>query len=73
MQPLNFLSRANANVESQQRCNVGEIARLEALLRKAEVRATAAETALEQKTAEGKELSNICDDLIARVQKEGRK
>ncbi len=58
-------------MESLHRRGTAESARLEALLRKAEVRAMAAETALDQKAEEGRELTQICDELIARVEKSG--
>ncbi len=59
--------RANGEVDSLQRRGQTETARLEAMLRKTEMRVTSLETQLKQKQEEGTELTQICDELIAKV------
>jgi transforming acidic coiled-coil-containing protein 3 len=46
-----------------------EIAQLQAMLRKTEMRVTQQERIVEQKTQENIELTNICDELISKVGK----
>ncbi len=59
--------RASERLESIQRGGQAEIAKLQALLRKAEMRVTSFERTIEQKTKENDDLTAICDDLIAKV------
>jgi hypothetical protein len=46
-----------------------EIAKLHAMQRKAEMRVTTLERTIEEKARENKELTLICDELIAKVGK----
>lgn len=52
-----------------QRNRESEVAKLQALLRKAEMRVTSLERTVEQKARENQELTKICDELIAQVGK----
>merc|ERR1719187_457976 len=61
------LQDAAERLDSVQRSKAAEIAKLQALLRKAEMRVTSLERAVEQKTHENQELTTICDELIAKV------
>ena len=54
-------------LEELKRNKEGEIARLVALCRKADMRVASLERTVEQKTRENEELHQICDDLISRV------
>jgi len=56
-------------LEAAEKRSAAEVARAEAMLRKAEMRSTSAETALKQTANENKELTSICDELIARASK----
>ena len=44
-----------------------EMARLSAMLKKAEMKVTSLERCVDQKTKENEELTAICDELIAKV------
>jgi transcriptional regulator len=44
-----------------------EIARLTAILKKTEAKAASLERSVEQKIEENRELTSICDELIAKV------
>ena len=46
-----------------------EVAQLQAMLRKAEMRVNNLERTVEQKAQENVELTSICDDLISKVGK----
>ena len=61
------LSEANGRLDELKRNKEGEIARLVALCRKADMRVASLERSVEQKTRESEELHQICDDLISRV------
>ena len=61
------LSEANVRLDELKRNKEGEIARLVALCRKADMRVASLERSVEQKTRENEELHQICDDLINRV------
>lgn len=61
--------RANQRVEELQRGRNAEVARMEAVVRKAETRINSLEQAVEQKSRENKELNAILDELIAKVGK----
>jgi len=52
-----------------QKSRESEVAKLQALLRKAEMKVSTLERAVEEKARENRELTQICDDLIARVGK----
>ena len=61
------LADANHRLEEVQKGRAGEIAKLQALLRKAEMRVASLERTVDQKTSENDELTKICDELISRV------
>merc|ERR1719300_1525120 len=61
------LSEANSRIAEIQRSKSAEIAKLTALLKKAEMRVASLERSLEQKTRENQELTTICDELIGKV------
>merc|ERR1719273_2731033 len=61
------LERANKEIESLSKTQDTEIARLTAMLKKAEMKAVSLERCVEQKNKENEELTNICDELIAKV------
>jgi len=61
------LQDAGERLDAVQKSKAGEIAKLQALLRKAEMRVTSLERAVEQKTHENQELTTICDELISKV------
>ncbi|XP_055929704.1 transforming acidic coiled-coil-containing protein 1-like isoform X1 [Argiope bruennichi] len=63
------LDSANAEIESAKKSGDAEVTVLRAQLKKAEMRISSLEKDLEQKNKENTELSNICDDLIAKVGK----
>ena len=63
------ISRANETFESMQKIKSSEIAQLQAMLRKTEMRVNQQERIVEQKTQENIELTNICDELISKVGK----
>ena len=59
--------RANSRLDEIRRSRQSEIARLEALLRKAEMKVSSLERTVDQKSRENQELTVICDELIAKV------
>jgi len=61
------LADANQRLEEVQKGRAGEIAKLQALLRKAEMGVASLERTVDQKTSENDELTKICDELISRV------
>jgi len=61
------LADANLRLEEVQKGRAGEIAKLQALLRKAEMRVASLERTVEQKSKENDELTKICDELISKV------
>lgn len=63
------INEANERLETVQKSRQVEIAKLSAMLRKAEMKVTSLERTLEQKNREHTELTTICDDLINRVGK----
>ncbi|XP_076372072.1 transforming acidic coiled-coil-containing protein 3-like [Tachypleus tridentatus] len=63
------LDSANVEIENAKKVTEAEMAVLTAQLRKAEMRISSLEKNLEHKTKENAELSNICDELIAKVGK----
>jgi len=63
------ISEANETFESMQKNKSSEIAQLQAMLRKTEMRVNQQERIVEQKTQENIELTNICDELISKVGK----
>ena len=62
-------SSAYKTIESHQKSRDSEVAQLQAMLRKTEMRATNLERTVDQKTQENEELTAICDELIAKVGK----
>lgn len=62
-----FISRANSDLEEIRKQNDSESVRLRAMLRKAELKSNSLAELVEQKTKENKELTQILDELIARV------
>jgi len=61
------LERANREIENLSKSQDAEIARLTAMLKKAEMKAVSLERTVEQKNKENEELTAICDELIAKV------
>ena len=61
------LERANKEIENLSKSQDTEIARLTAMLKKAEMKAVSLERTVEQKNKENEELTAICDELIAKV------
>lgn len=61
------LESANQELESLRRSHQAESAKLHAMLKKAEVKASSLEEMLEQKIKENQELTAICDELIGKV------
>ena len=54
-------------METLRKSRESELAKMHAMLRKAEMRVTTLERVVEQKTKENQELTKICDELIANV------
>merc|ERR1712141_753030 len=63
------LNDAYKTIETHQKSRDSEVAQLQAMLRKTEMRATNLERTVDQKTQENAELTAICDELIAKVGK----
>ena len=61
------LEEANKEIETTSRSQDAEVAKLTAMLKKTEMKAASLERTVEQRTRENQELTNICDDLIAKV------
>ena len=61
------LEEANKKLGEVKQSKAAEIAKLTALLRKAEIEVSSLEKQVEQKSKENQELTTICDDLIAKV------
>lgn len=61
------LGEANQRLEEIQSSKAAEITKLQALLRKAEMRVASLERTVEQKSKENDELTKMCDELISRV------
>ena len=68
---LTFLSyfRANKEIETLHKAKESEVAQLQAMLRKTEMRVNNLERIIDQKAQENVELTAICDELIAKVGK----
>ncbi|XP_060596656.1 transforming acidic coiled-coil-containing protein 2-like isoform X3 [Ruditapes philippinarum] len=64
------LALASDEMEKLRRSTTAELARLEAALKKAELKTQGLERSLEQKVQENNELTAICDELIAKVSTE---
>lgn len=54
-------------MESLKKARENELAQLQAMLRKSEMRVNNLERIVEQKTHENSELTAICDELISKV------
>ena len=63
------LEEANTRLGEVKQSKAAEIAKLKALLRKAEMGVSSLEKQAEQKSRENEELTAICDQLIAKVGK----
>ena len=61
------LEEANTRVGDVKQSRASEIAKLTALLRKAEMGVVSLERQVEQKNRENQELTTICDELISKV------
>ena len=61
------LEKANCEIENMAKAQETDVARLTALLRKTEMKTSSLERAVEQKAKENEELTQICDELIAKV------
>ncbi|XP_053407888.1 transforming acidic coiled-coil-containing protein 2-like isoform X2 [Mercenaria mercenaria] len=61
------LALASEEMEKVRKTTTSELARLEAALKKAELKTQGLERSLEQKVQENSELTAICDELIAKV------
>ena len=66
---VQFNCSANEKVASITKSRDNEIAKLNAMQRKAEMRVTTLERTIEEKARENRELALICDELIAKVGK----
>ena len=66
---LIWFFRANKKIESMHKNRESEVAQLQAMLRKAEMRVNNLERTVEQKAQENVELTAICDELISKVGK----
>lgn len=61
------LDQANLEIEKVRKVTTAEVARLEAALKKSELKISGLERSLDQKVKENDELTAICDELIAKV------
>ena len=61
------LEKANREIENLSKFQDAEIARLTAMLKKAEMKAVSLDRTVEQKNKENEELTAICDELISKV------
>jgi len=61
------LEKANREIENLSKSQDTEIARLTAMLKKAEMKAVSLERTVDQKNKENEELTAICDELISKV------
>jgi transforming acidic coiled-coil-containing protein 2 len=61
------LEEANREIDNISRGQEAEIAKLTAMLKKTEMKASSLERTVDQKNKENQELTTICDDLIAKV------
>lgn len=61
------LEEANKEIDNISRGQDAEIAKLTAMLKKTEMKASSLERTVDQKNRENQELTTICDDLIAKV------
>ncbi|GAB6025447.1 Transforming acidic coiled-coil-containing protein 3 [Chamberlinius hualienensis] len=61
------LQTANMEIECLRKTSDAEVAALKAQLKKTEMKVESLEKLMEQKTRENEELTNICDELIAKV------
>lgn len=61
------LDRANEDIEQIKKSTRSDVARLEAALKKSEIRICTLEESLQRKEKENEELTAICDELIAKV------
>ncbi|XP_033219841.1 enolase-phosphatase E1-like isoform X2 [Belonocnema kinseyi] len=61
------LEKANQELETIRKQNEGETVKLQAMLKKAELKSKSLTDLVEQKTKENKELTQILDEVIARV------
>merc|ERR1711862_608154 len=63
------LAEANDRLNTKQKMADREIARLTALLRKAEMNVSTMEDKIKQKTSENQDLTAMCDDLLGKLDK----
>merc|ERR1712098_39431 len=61
------VDQANVKVEEVKNSRAAEISKLQAMLKKAEMKVKTLEEKLDQKTNENQELTLICDELISKV------
>jgi len=61
------LSQAEMKLFEKKTSGEGEIARLRALLKKAEMNVTSLEAEIKQKTQENKEMVELCDNLLLKL------
>ena len=61
------LSQAEMKLFEKKTNGEGEIARLRALLKKAEMSVTSLEAEIQQKTQENKEMVELCDNLLLKL------
>ena len=64
---FHFLFRASERLSSKQSAGDREIARLKAQIRKAEMNVSSMEEKIKQKSSENQELTNLCDDLVSKL------
>lgn len=61
------LQEASERLSSKQSAGDREIARLKAQIRKAEMNVSSMEEKIKQKSSENQELTNLCDDLVSKL------
>ena len=61
------MEEANTRLGDAKQSKAAEIAKLTAMLRKAEMGVSSLERQAEQKSRENEELTTICDELISKV------
>ena len=61
------MEEANSKLGDMKQSRASEIAKLTAMLRKAEMGVSSLERQVDQKSRENEELTTICDELISKV------
>ncbi|XP_033119424.1 transforming acidic coiled-coil-containing protein 3-like isoform X2 [Anneissia japonica] len=61
------IEKANAEIDKVKKSYIAEITGLQAAMKREQMKAASQEKTIEQKTKENTELTNICDELIAKM------